>query len=295
MDIGIPLSQLASQQPVSTGCESLDSLIEGGLKPGCIYEIYGPPGSCKELLLENILNSSSRNSSRNLLIQSHKPISYCNSRLVNIYTTRITKFSLLLRFLQRLHDNNDNQGYSLLLIDSFAHLLIDHIHFSRRSDPTTYSDYATKNLNLLLSLLTRYANKHHAIILLVNHCMVSQRELISPHTNNNNNFLIANPTKKPVLTSALEWGNALGAKDAIGSRLLTFRLGLFWNWDRTLRNRYPSITVIQQSAIATTPSDATTTIKTIPFEIDDINNNNNDTPTESLRPKSPPTSVQDSQ
>ncbi|CAR29694.1 hypothetical protein ZYGR_0AD03780 [Zygosaccharomyces rouxii] len=311
MDIGIPLSQLASQHPISTGCEPLDSSLEGGFKPGCIYEIYGPPGSCKEILLKNVLNSSSRDriknkKHRNLVIQTHKPILY--SRLGNhnnhnntTYTTRITKFSQLLRFLQLREDKGEEeqkqhkQDYTVLVIDGFAQLLVDHTNFSRRSTaattatitttPNAGSDYTTKRLNLLLSVLTRYATRHHTIVILVNHSMVIQREH-SPNPNTSSNFLVTNALKKGVLTSALEWGNALSGKDAIGSRLLKFRLGLFWDWDRNSNNsnhkgsttckhissRRPTIVVLQGGGSrpdGKLPEGTGTTTSTIAYELND--------------------------
>lgn len=306
MDIGIPLSQLASQSPISTACESLDSLLEGGFKPGCMYEIYGPPGSYKETLLKNVLNASSRHGFKNLVIQTHKPITY--SRLSNnnnngtTYTTRITKFSQLLRFLQlrdemqQKEQQHKKHDYTVLVIDGFAQLLVDHTNFFRRTTsattatattPNANSDYTTKRLNLLLSVLTKYATNHHAIVLLVNHSMVVQREHNS-NPGNANHFLVANPLKKAVLTSALEWGNALSGKDAIGSRLLRYRLGLFWNWDQDPKHncsasnntittskhvpnptphRRPTVTVLQGGAALRTASEQTATAftTTIPF------------------------------
>ncbi|GAV55991.1 hypothetical protein ZYGR_0AZ01630 [Zygosaccharomyces rouxii] len=312
MDIGIPLSQLASQQPISTGCEPLDSLLEGGFKPGCLYEIYGPPGSCKEILLKNVLNASSRHGTKNrkaknLVIQTHRPITYSrlsnnnnsdNTNSTSTYTTRITKFSQLLRFLQLRDDKQDAEqqlqhkhDYTVLVIDGFAQLLVDHTNFSRRTTapttattttaPNVNSDYTTKRLNLLLSVLTKYATKHHTVILLVNHSMVIQREH-SPRSNASSHFLVTNPLKKGVLTSALEWANALSGRDAIGSRLLKFRLGLFWNWDsastttcKRSDSRRPIITVLQAGgggagsrSDGTVPDGTETTITaTIPFEI----------------------------
>lgn len=316
MDIGIPLSQLASQQPISTGCEPLDSLLEGGFKPGCLYEIYGPPGSCKEILLKNVLNASSRHGTKNrkaknLVIQTHRPITYSrlsnnnnsdNTNSTSTYTTRITKFSQLLRFLQLRDDKQDAEqqlqhkhDYTVLVIDGFAQLLVDHTNFSRRTTapttattttaPNVNSDYTTKRLNLLLSVLTKYATKHHTVILLVNHSMVIQREH-SPNPNTSSNFLVTNALKKGVLTSALEWGNALSGKDAIGSRLLKFRLGLFWDWDRNSNNsnhkgsttckhissRRPTIVVLQGGGSrpdGKLPEGTGTTTSTIAYELND--------------------------
>ena len=39
----------------STRCKSLDTLIDGGVRPGSILEISGPPGSPKESLTLNVV------------------------------------------------------------------------------------------------------------------------------------------------------------------------------------------------------------------------------------------------
>lgn len=45
----------AQSKRYSTYCKPLDSLIDGGVRPGSILEVSGPPGSPKETLAINIV------------------------------------------------------------------------------------------------------------------------------------------------------------------------------------------------------------------------------------------------
>lgn len=55
--IQLAANMVRKLQKISTKCEPLDEILDGGLSGGQILEISGPPGSPKERMAVNILRS----------------------------------------------------------------------------------------------------------------------------------------------------------------------------------------------------------------------------------------------
>lgn len=217
MDLGISLSQLASQRPVSTCHTELDALLDGGFHPRCIYEIYGPPGVGKTKIA---LAAAAAATGSALYIHTHKPLPPKPGGGRHLDQVRITRFGQLLFFLQRLHRVQRHEGgYAVLIIDGFAQLVQDHIHHARKPSATGVSgsaagpaaslhDYKCRHLAFVLTLLTRYAAQCGTAVLLVDQCLPAQREL----------------------RSALEAGAAAGSRDAVWKAFLKQSMGVYREW-----------------------------------------------------------------
>lgn len=53
---------------IPTGCYGLDKLLDGGLQPGHILEISGPPGSPKEVIARNLIVQFARRDHRTIIV-----------------------------------------------------------------------------------------------------------------------------------------------------------------------------------------------------------------------------------
>ncbi|KAL1702672.1 hypothetical protein EV121DRAFT_281705 [Schizophyllum commune] len=68
------LSKAGVAQPRTTTCKELDNLLDGGLRPGRVYELSGPPGVPKDALALQIAASYARTGEGTLLVDCQNVI-----------------------------------------------------------------------------------------------------------------------------------------------------------------------------------------------------------------------------
>ena len=204
MSFGVPLSQLIVEkpEPLTTGTLIFDDLLGGGFQSGNIYEIYGPPGIGKTRfgieLIENSLKRSNEDSV--LWIETFIPLPLnLISNNTNVYNVKIEKFTELLVFFTKLISLSSH--YKLIVIDGFSQLLVNHLNSLITRDKLSPNQGATNKLNihelkcrdliLLFSTMTKYANKHNSTIILLNNCMNTsyQSGLLTNNGSNSNSSM----------------------------------------------------------------------------------------------------------
>lgn len=256
---GVPLSQLLQNHvdPILTGILSLDSRTNG-LQNGCIYEIYGPPGVGKTKLGAQIVheNTSSGIADRRALwIDTFQQAPLTKLSKSNCSFTRVTKFTQLWYYFQRL-----DTRFDLVVVHGLSQLLSDYINISETTCQLKQThEFKIKCLIKLMVVMTKYATKNNAVILLLNDAMntayqdYSDESIVSyiEHDSKNvkslaassSSFLVKSQKKRhvQVLKSALVANSAVGGKDYRWEVFLKGRIGMFWNWDPIKQAKIPSL------------------------------------------------------
>ena len=87
LEVNVTTLTEATQHNISTGIMELDTVLKGGLNPGCIYEIYGEAGSGKtNLCLEIIKNLSQTYKCYYISTQKPVSLSRLSSLSINFYS-----------------------------------------------------------------------------------------------------------------------------------------------------------------------------------------------------------------
>ncbi|KAK5959002.1 putative DNA-dependent ATPase RAD55 PWA37_003679 [Arxiozyma heterogenica] len=266
MSLGIPLSQLISSnaRPLTSGIPSLDKALDNGFYRRSIYEIFGVPGIGKTQLGKSLVNNMLKNQKdENILwIDTNKTVNMRDQQWIsatdgeddvcgNIFHVRIRKLSELIFYLQKLLNNENNLKYSLIIIDGFSQLLVNHLNIilNHGVDQRQLHDIKCKRLIVILTLLTKYAHLNNSIIVLIDDCMNTSyqwenNEIYSGIYNednldilsNGNNFFVSDKQsllkRKNVqsLKSSLIANCAMGNKDNSWEIYFKARIGLYWNW-----------------------------------------------------------------
>ncbi|SMN21911.1 similar to Saccharomyces cerevisiae YDR076W RAD55 Protein that stimulates strand exchange by stabilizing the binding of Rad51p to single-stranded DNA [Maudiozyma saulgeensis] len=281
MSFGVPLSQLIVEkpEPLTTGNSTLDDILGGGFQSGNIYEVYGPPGIGKTRFGINLIKNSLKRSNEDSILWIETFIPLPNNLISNeinnnIYNVKISKFTELLVFFTKLISTND---YKLIIIDGFSQLLVNHLNSLITRDKLSINQGISNKLNihglkcrdliLLFSTMTKYANKHNSIIILLNNCMNTsyQTGLLTTSNNINNdfyentfevigdgsNFFVSSTISNnnlnennslfnrnnsigkrnvQMLKSALVANSGMGSKDSKWEIFLRARIALLWDW-----------------------------------------------------------------
>ena len=240
--MGISLSQLIVEnpEPLLSGFESLDDAL-GGFHTRSIYEVFGPPGTCKtDLAIRLLANELARDGSA-LWIDSHTytPLGSVSKESSSLKHIRLTKFSQYVFFFQELAEQ-----YSLIVLQGFSKVLTDylyqqhqHLPQSTARRPESTHMFKVKSLITLFTLMTKYAHTHKSTIILVNDSMNtsfqhhSQDQLVA--YNDESSFLLRSQKRNSVqvLRSALVANLGVGTRDQLWEVFLKRRIGLFWDWD----------------------------------------------------------------
>lgn len=267
MSLGIPLSQLINSNicPLTSGISSLDKALDNGFYRRSIYEIFGVPGIGKTQLGKQLVNNmlKDRKDEKILWIDTNKTVNMGDQNWTtatdddggvfgNVFYVRIRKLSELIFYLQKLLSSGDDAPkYSLIIIDGFSQLLVNHLNIilNHGIDPRQLHDIKCKRLIVILTLLTKYAHLNNSIIVLIDDCMNTSyqwenNELYSGIYNednldileNGNNFFVSDKQsllkRKNVqsLKSSLIANCAMGNKDNSWERYFKARIGLYWDW-----------------------------------------------------------------
>lgn len=267
MSLGIPLSQLINSNicPLTSGISSLDKALDNGFYRRSIYEIFGVPGIGKTQLAKQLVNNMLKMDEKDeniLWIDTNKTVNMRDQEWINntsndndvsknIFHTRIRKLSELIFYLQQLISSESELKYSLIVIDGFSQLLVNHLNviLNHGVDPKQLHDIKCKRLIVILTLLTKYAHSNNSIIILVDDCMNTSyqwenNELYSGIYNednleileNGNNFFVSDKQsllkRKNVqnLKSSLIANCAMGNKDGSWEIFFKARIGLYWDW-----------------------------------------------------------------
>ncbi|KAL1746030.1 hypothetical protein HDZ31DRAFT_81532 [Schizophyllum fasciatum] len=89
------LSKSGTMRPMTTLCKALDYLLDGGLRPGRVYELSGPPGAPKDALALKMAVSYLRNGEGTLLIEQRLQLDVIAEAQKLISTTTIHKLAEL--------------------------------------------------------------------------------------------------------------------------------------------------------------------------------------------------------